>query len=54
MTNVFFEIHSGLPWEAPGDAEALGILDQETIEIDFYQKYSDYYGYVFFVMKRTD
>jgi SAM-dependent methyltransferase len=37
-----------------GDAEALGILDQETLEIDLYRKYSSYYGYVFFVMKRTD
>jgi SAM-dependent methyltransferase len=37
-----------------GDAEAEGILDQETMEIDISQKYSDYYGYVFFVMKRTD
>ena len=37
-----------------GDAEALGILDQETLEIDLYKKYSDYYGYVFFVMRRTD
>jgi SAM-dependent methyltransferase len=37
-----------------GDAEAEGILDQETVEIDLYRKYSDFYGYVFFVMKRTD
>jgi len=37
-----------------GDSEAEGILDQETVEIVLYKKYSDYYGYVFFVMKRTD
>ena len=36
------------------DAEALGIVDQETIEIDLFRKYSGYYGYVFFVMRRTD
>lgn len=54
MTNVFFEIHSGLPRESPGgDAEAEGILDLECAEIDLYRKYADYYGYVFFVMKKT-
>jgi SAM-dependent methyltransferase len=37
-----------------GDAEAEGILGQETVEIELYKKYSDYYGYVFFVIKRTD
>jgi SAM-dependent methyltransferase len=37
-----------------GDAEAEGILDLETKEIDLFRKYSEYYGYVFFVMKRTD
>jgi len=36
-----------------GDAEALGILDQESVEIEIFKKYSSYYGYVFFVMKRT-
>jgi len=37
-----------------GDAEALGILDEHIVEIDLFKKYSAYYGYVFFVMRRTD
>jgi len=36
-----------------GDAEAQGMLDLELQEIDLHKKYSDYYGYVFFVMRRT-
>jgi ubiquinone/menaquinone biosynthesis C-methylase UbiE len=36
-----------------GDAEALGVIDQETLEVELFKKYSAYYGYVFFVMKRT-
>ena len=35
------------------DPEALAVLDQETVEIDVFRKYSAFYGYVFFVMKRT-
>jgi ubiquinone/menaquinone biosynthesis C-methylase UbiE len=34
-----------------GHAEAERFLDQETAEIALYRKYSDYYGYVFFIMK---
>lgn len=34
--------------------EALNYADSEQQEIDFYRKYSDYYGYVFFVMKKED
>ena len=33
------------------DQEALAYADLEQQEIDFYRKYSDFYGYVFFVMK---
>ena len=36
------------------DAEALGVLDEHDLEIDFFKRYSAYYGYVFFVMKRAD
>ncbi len=36
------------------NAEALAVLDQEVLEIDLFKKYSAYYGYVFFVMRRTD
>ena len=37
-----------------GDAEALAVLDLETVEIDLFRKYSSHYGYVFYVMGRTD
>ncbi len=36
------------------DQEALAVLDQEAIEIDLFRKYSAYYGYVFYVMRRSD
>jgi ubiquinone/menaquinone biosynthesis C-methylase UbiE len=32
--------------------EALAYVDSEQQEIDFYRKYSDYYGYVFYVMRK--
>lgn len=34
-----------------GNDEAQGILDMEYAEIELYRKYSDYYGYVFYVMQ---
>jgi len=37
-----------------GDAEAEAALDLELREIELFRKYSGDYGYVFFVMKRTD
>lgn len=35
-----------------GDAEALACLDAEALEIDLFRKYHDYYGYVFYVVRR--
>jgi len=37
-----------------GDKEALKLLDDEQAEIDLYHKYHDFYGYVFFVMRKPD
>ena len=37
-----------------GDADALAGLDEEMQEIDLFRKYHDYYGYVFYVMRRQD
>ncbi|MBN1766427.1 MAG: class I SAM-dependent methyltransferase [Sedimentisphaerales bacterium] len=34
------------------DPEALNILKEEKIEIEMYQKYSQWYGYVFFIMQK--
>ena len=34
------------------DAEAQKILDHEEGEIELFRKYSEYYGYVFYVMKK--
>jgi len=34
------------------DAEALEILDTEQREIDLFRKYADYYGYVFYLMRK--
>ena len=34
------------------DDEALELIEVEEAEIDLYRKYSDYYGYVFYVMRR--
>lgn len=35
------------------DAEALAVLDDEQHEIDLYRKYSEQYGYVFYIMTRV-
>lgn len=37
-----------------GNEIALGIFEEMEDEIDFYKKYSDYYGYEFFIMQRAD
>jgi len=37
----------------PGDEAAGGVLKHLRHEIDMYDKYKDYYGYEFFVMKNT-
>lgn len=36
-----------------GDEEAIVVAAEERREIDVYRRYSDYYGYVFFVMKTS-
>lgn len=38
----------------PEDVEAMRLCDTLRREIRMYRKYSDYYGYVFFVLQRTD
>lgn len=35
-----------------GDLKRLGMIEMVQAEIDGYRKYSDYYGYVFFVLRR--
>lgn len=35
------------------DTEALAVLDEEAKEMDLYRKYSDWYGYTFFVLQKT-
>ena len=34
------------------DEEALAVLDGEALEIDLFRKYHEYYGYVFYVLRR--
>ena len=34
------------------DAEALEVIAVEELEIDLFKKYSDYYGYVFYIMQK--
>jgi hypothetical protein len=34
------------------DAQALNILNEEQREIEMYRKYSQWYGYIFFVMQK--
>ncbi len=36
------------------DEQAGAVLDAEELEIDMFRKYHDYYGYVFYVLKRED
>ncbi len=36
----------------PGDPERMEMLDSIQEEIDLYRKYSSYYGYVFYLMRR--
>jgi SAM-dependent methyltransferase len=41
----------GLRSRYQDDDAALGLIEMEQAEIDLYRKYSDYYGYVFYVMR---
>ena len=34
------------------DSEAMSVIDECSAEIDFYEQYPDYYGYVFLVMSK--
>ncbi|OKH38953.1 hypothetical protein NIES2119_07370 [[Phormidium ambiguum] IAM M-71] len=35
-----------------GNEEANAVLDEEQREIELYRNYSDYYGYVFYIMQK--
>lgn len=37
-----------------GESDALALADQVQEEIETWRRYSDYYGYVFYVMRRAD
>jgi ubiquinone/menaquinone biosynthesis C-methylase UbiE len=37
-----------------GNQEALNMLQEFQTEIDLYRKYSDYYGYVFYLLRKKD
>jgi hypothetical protein len=37
-----------------GNEIALGIFEQMKNEIDLYKKFSDFYGYEFFIMQKTN
>lgn len=41
----------GLKADYSGDSHALKALDEARLEIDMYQHYSEWYGYVFYVMQ---
>ena len=36
----------------PQDPEARHILDEQDLEMEFFRKYSDYFGYEFYVMQK--
>lgn len=36
------------------DPEALAIIESEEVEIDLFRRYSAWYGYVFYIMRRSD
>jgi SAM-dependent methyltransferase len=38
----------------PGEGDALALADQIQQEIEIWRRYSDYYSYVFYVMRRAD
>jgi len=37
-----------------GDPRALAVLDEEALEVDMFRRYGDYFGAVFFIMRRGD
>jgi SAM-dependent methyltransferase len=36
------------------DSEAVALFEEVRLEIDLYKKYSEYYGYVFYIMQKVD
>jgi hypothetical protein len=34
-----------------GDEEAMQVIKMQEIEIEMFRKYSDYYGYVFYIVQ---
>lgn len=44
----------GMREEYRGDREALEFLDSLQIEIEMHRQYSEFYGYVFYIMRRAD
>jgi SAM-dependent methyltransferase len=53
-TDYYIPIEARLPRlreKYQGDVEANAVLDATQKEIDIYRKYSDWYGYVFYVMQ---
>jgi ubiquinone/menaquinone biosynthesis C-methylase UbiE len=54
-THYYTPIEAKLPamkQKYKGDKEALAYLAAEELEMDMFRKYSDYYGYVFFIMQK--
>jgi SAM-dependent methyltransferase len=42
---------SALRVKHSGDQQALAVIESSQLEINLYRKYSDYYGYVFYIMR---
>ena len=38
--------------KSKGNENAIGLLDEFQLEIDIYEKYSDWYGYVFYILQK--
>lgn len=55
--NYFTPIETKLPslkTRFKDDQEALKVIAYEETEIEMFRKYSDYYGYVFYIMQKND
>ncbi len=54
LDNYYVHIENKLAFlktKYQNDAEALEVIAIEELEIDLFRKYSDYYGYVFYIMQ---
>ena len=40
--------------ECSDDNDLMNLIKENEFEMDLYRKYSDYYGYVFYIMKKTN